>query len=196
MRVLLFFSLLTLSFIVNANEPEDCDNEPGKKLMKAVTKSVEEKTCPNPKKLRALCMYVGDMSEDTGEGKKFRYGYQRVIMEASCVDRENDSKEVKAEKISKMWKQFESKMICNSIQFDVPNGSVIKYAAIRGIDPFISDVIDWKVNLNKVDEIDGMTVLDYIQYHINRLKEGAIVNRLKEYYQDLRKAGAKHKSEL
>lgn len=197
MRVLLFLSLLTATFLVQANEHEDCDNEPGKKLMKAV-KAQEQAECPNPKKIRTLCMYVADLAEDTyeGEGRKFKYGYTRKIMEAACVDIEKDSKEVRAQKISQMWKQLESKLICNSVQFDIPNGNIIKYAAIRGIDPFIWDIIDWKVNLNKVDETDGRTVLDYIQYHIDRLKEGAIVNQLKIYYKELRKAGAKHKSEL
>ncbi len=118
-------------------------------------------------------------------------------MEAACVDSENDSVEVRNEKIGRMWKAFENKeLVCNSLQFDVPNGNIIKYAAMMNFDTFIRDVIRWNVNLNKVDAFDGRTLLDYLSFHIERTKGGEIEKKLKYYYGILRKAGAKHKSEL
>lgn len=54
----------------------------------------------------------------------------------------------------------------------------------------------WGVNLNKVDVGDGRTLLDYIEYHMDRVRGGALEKKLKVYYDDLRKAGAKHRREL
>lgn len=155
------------------------------------------KTCPNAEKLEQICSSVNAMEPDDGPSPTYRYFYQRQVMEAACVDSENDSVEVRNEKIGRMWKAFENKeLVCNSLQFDVPNGNIIKYAAMMNFDTFIRDVIRWNVNLNKVDAFDGRTLLDYLSFHIERTKGGEIEKKLKYYYGILRKAGAKHKSEL
>ena len=54
----------------------------------------------------------------------------------------------------------------------------------------------WKVNLNKVDKTDGRTVLDYIKDQIERNKGLATEPVLQGYYNQLKKAGAKHRVEL
>lgn len=95
-----------------------------------------------------------------------------------------------------MWKRFENKeLICNNLQFDVSNGSAIKYAVAKLIDPLIRDVIRWKIDLNKVDETDQRTVLDYVRYRADRATGGATENP-RHYYETLREAGAKHRHEL
>ncbi len=156
----------------------------------------DREPCPNPKKLRSLCSFVGDKTPDSQPQGKYRYLYQRRLLEAACVDLETDSEEEIGRKIREMWNEYEDILICNNIQFDVSNGSLIKYAVNMQFDVFIIDLAVWGVNFNKVDETDGRTVLDYVQHQIKISKGLAIEEKLKQYYYILRKAGAKHKWEL
>lgn len=159
--------------------------------------AAQEKTiCPNPKKLRGMCMLLSSQDRDANPQGHFVYLYQRKFLEAACVDVNKDNDEVIARKISKVWKENESTLICNNTKFDVSNGNIIKFAVNIKFDNFITDVTYWKVNLNKVDETDGRTVLDYIRDQIERNKGLASEPVLKGYHSQLRKAGARYKSEL
>ncbi len=162
----------------------------------AQTTEPETSPCPNPKKLRGLCAVVGDLTEDSNPQGKYKYVYQRRIFEAACVDVNKDSEEEIARKVSKVWRENEDKLICNSTRFEVGNGNIIKFAVNTAFDSFISDVAIWKVDLNKVDETDGRTVLDYVKYKMERAKGSSTERVLSFYYRTLRSAGAKHKSEL
>ena len=54
-------------------------------------------------------------------------------------------------------------LVCNMTNFNPRNGSILKLAVARQADDFIGDaVVNWKVDLNQIDAIDGKTVLDYI----------------------------------
>ena len=151
--------------------------------------------CPDAKKVKALCMYI-DSRTPAEVSDSVRYKYQRQVLNAACVTPE-DSEAVKEQKIQSMWKQFEDRLVCNNLQFDVSNGNIIKFAASSLFDPFIYDVIKWKVELNRVDATDGRTVLDYLKYRIDQQQNGGPVKEQFEiYYRALREAGAKHKSEL
>ena len=156
----------------------------------------EETACPNPKKLRGMCMLIDSQDKDPNPQGHFVYKYQRKFLEAACIDVNKDSEEVIAQKISKVWKDNENTLICNNTKFDVSNGNIIKFAVNLKFDSFITDMTYWKVNLNKVDKTDGRTVLDYIKDQIERNKGLASEPVLQGYYKQLKKAGAKHKSEL
>ena len=162
----------------------------------AQTAEPETSPCPNPKKLRGLCAVVGDLTEDSNPQGKYKYLYQRKIFEAACVDINKDSEEEIARKVSKVWKENEDKLICNNTRFEVANGNIIKFAVDSTFDSFLTDVATWKINLNKVDETDGRTVLDYVKYQMERAKGTPSEQRISFYYRKLRSAGAKHKSEL
>ncbi|MDN3919881.1 hypothetical protein [Roseateles violae] len=149
-------------------------------------------------KLDQFCSSVGGMEPDdeVAAGPKFRYYYQRQVFEASCTN-PSESVEIRNGKIREMWKRFENKeLVCNNLQFDVVNGSVIKYAVAKLIDPFIRDVIRWEVDLNRVDQTDQRTVLDYVQQRADRAKGMATEKPLRHYYDILRQAGARHSHEL
>ena len=156
----------------------------------------ETSPCPNPKKLRGLCGMVGALVEDSEPQGKYKYLYQRRIFEAACVDVNKDSEEEIARKVSKVWKENEDQLICNNTAFEVGNGNIIKFAVNMTFDSFIFDMAIWKVNLNKVDATDGRTVLDYVKYQMERAKGTSAERVLSLYYSSLRRAGAKHKSEL
>jgi hypothetical protein len=154
--------------------------------------------CPNAEKLDQFCSSVGGIEPDdeVTSGPKYRYYYQRQVFEAACVA-PDDAAEVRNRKIAQMWKRFENKeLVCNILQFDVPNGRVLKFAVARLVDPFLRDVIRWQIDLNKVDPTDNRTILDYVQAHGERAKGGALERKYRHYYEILRQAGAKHRHEL
>ena len=141
-------------------------------------------------------MLVDSKEKDPNPQGRFVFKYQRKFLEAACADPIKDSEEEIARKIAKVWKDNESTLICNNTKFDVANGNIIKFAANLKFDEFMIDMTFWKVNLNKVDEMDGRTVLDYLQVQIERNKGLASEPVLKRYYVMLRKAGGRHKFEL
>jgi len=148
------------------------------------------------KKLRWLCSSISDRAEDLNPQGRYSWAYQRMLMDASCVELAIDSEELIAQKISKMWKENEETLICNNTQFDISNGSLIKFAVTVNFEEFLISAASWKVNFNKVDKYDGRTVLDYVQAHIDRHKGQPLESKLNQYYRMLREAGAKHRSEL
>ena len=168
-----------------------------KSTNKVVTPATEvPNVCPNPKKLRGLCMFVSSKEEDPNPQGRFVWKYQRKLLEAACADPAKDSEEVIGRKISKLWKENESTLICNNTKFDVANGNILKFAVNLKFDEFLIDATHWKVNLNKVDEMDGRTLLDYVQAQIERNNGLPAEPTLKQYYVMLKKAGAKHRVEL
>lgn len=195
MRSILFFSLLIFPLLA-FSQVEDCEDESAKKLLKAVQKSAETQTCPEQKKIKNICMAISERIRDKDPNSRYKYLYQRKVAEAACVDYSKDDPATANRKIQQMWKAFENQLVCDSIQFDVPRGSIVKYAINQYFDDFLDDVVAWKVNLDKVDSYDGGTVLDYLKAKIERNKENQTSVILKAYYDRLRKAGAKHKSEL
>lgn len=152
--------------------------------------------CLDSKKLENICLYIDGRVKDPQPLGDYVYVYQRRIFEAAGVDVIKDSEEVIAQKIRFMWESCWNKLTCLSVQFDASGTSIIKFAISSKFDDFIYDVIDWKVNLNRVDEVDKRTVLDYVQYQLQKHSGTSIESKYRHYYKIFREAGAKHKSEL
>lgn len=97
-----------------------------------------------------------------------------------------------------MWERFEEKglLVCNNLQFDVANGRLLKFAASSLFEPFIYFAADLKLGLTRVDETDGRTILDYLKDRSQRAGDSVVARHCQVYYDVLRKAGAKHRSEL
>ena len=191
----ILLSLLFVTPLLYASAAEECNDvtpdalEPMLKVAEAVNNETE---CPNPKKLHGLCAMVGRRMKDR---EKDDHLYRTRFIEASCLEG-NEKEEVRNKKIKETWMAMENELVCDSSQFDVVKGSILKYAVSSKFDDFIEDAIKWKVNLNKVDSYDNRTVLDYISFHIERNKGNALEPIFKHYYKILKNAGAKHKSEL
>lgn len=139
--------------------------------------------------LRGLCDHV--ISPDYYEGKVFSYVYK--LKKAAGVTAE-DSEELIAEKIRKMWAKYEDCMVCDTPAFSVVGGNILKAATISSNRAFFDYVLDWKVNLNRIDPADNRTVLDYIRDEIN--KKPHKIQFYKTYYGILRENGAKHAAEI
>lgn len=193
-KILSFLLIISASALANelCEDSSGLNGGAGGGSVEKIVKFVEGE-CPNKKKLKNICMIVGERMEDSA-GKN-KYLYTTRFLDAACVT-PTDSDSVKSEKIRKTWEAYENDLKCNSTTFDVIDGSLLKFAVTRDFDDFLDDAIKWKVNLNKVDESDGRTLLDYLQFHIQRNNENSLAQKYKLYYFKLKKAGAKHKVEL
>ena len=151
-------------------------------------------TMPPPK---SFCGDVGTVAPYTGVDGSFDYHFQKTMYTSACADMNTMSDAEINAKLRVWWNLYKKKLTCDSIQFNVPNGSIIKYAISGRVTPFIDDVIYAKLDLNVVDESDDRTVLDYVRDEIKRQTDTSPNKKvLQEYYDKLRAAGAKHKSEL
>ena len=193
--LLVFLMMSSLSILA---QEENCDPTPNSvKPLVAVANAVKV-NCPNRAKLDQLCTAISLLKEDSDPNSEYLYQYQRIISEASCANFESDSKESIKTKVNVLWEKHQSDFICKNIPgFDVNPGSVLKLAVRYQFKDFLVEAAQvWKVNLNKVDPADSRTLLDYVQKELD-LKKGTVNEpALRQYYDVLRKSGAKHKSEL
>lgn len=122
--------------------------------------SVNKGICPNPAKLRNICLSLRTKVK-TSDGQE--YQYRKKIFDSICKNSEDTVISI-AEKIRVLWQNNEDLFVCNE-------ESIIKMAVSLQNNEFIDDVIRWKVNLNRIDESDKMTVLDYIKKKLRIIKE-------------------------
>lgn len=151
--------------------------------------------------LRGFCMYIGskekNREEIRGTGPRtYVWGYQAKLFEAALVDVSRDSEAAIGAKVSRVWKANEDALTCKSTQFDVTGGSAIKYAVSMKFEELLIDMVNWKVDLNRIDQADGRTLLDYVSDQIASSRGLPSEPHLRSYYQMLQKAGAKHRREL
>lgn len=196
MKFITLSMLMMISINAFGNElcAEEAEGSGGGGSAAEIVKFVEGQECPNKAKLKNICMNIGLRTKS--KITSIKYEYQRKFLEAACVDTGKDSPEVIQNKIKVAWSKFETELKCSSVSFDVTDGNIIKYAVTTEFEEFVDDAIKWKVNLNKIDDSDGRTVLDYVQYHIQKNKGNELQERFQYYYLKLKQAGAKHKTEL
>lgn len=195
----LLIGLTFFPFSLFASPGRDCETGIGveKQADEILKIAKEANNCPSKAKLTGLCNTVSLRTKDTAKDSSFVYTYQKKVFEAACADPDKDSEEEVSKKIREMWTAYQDDLVCDSSAFDVSRGSILKYAVAMKFNDFLEDAaMVWKINLNKVDANDGRTVLDYVQKEIERNKGNVNESTLKQYYDILRKAGAKHKSEL
>jgi hypothetical protein len=152
--------------------------------------------CPDAGRLKGLCHSVANRTPERA-GSVYEFVYQREVSEAACVDIESDSDRVIADKVGALWSIAGPSITCDSTQFDVPKGNIIKFGIKKKFSEFVGDAVQlWKVDLNQIDPADGRTVLDYAQKEIELNRGTAVESTLRQYYDMLRRAGARHASEL
>lgn len=151
--------------------------------------------CPDRDKLAAICIQVKTQSRHNVILDGNPYNYYRSILDASCVA-PNDRTEDRNQKIKMMWDQLGPTLTCQDAAFEVTGGNIIKYAASMNFDRFIRDVSRWGIDLNQIDSADGRTTLDYLRDMVRKYEGTGMEAKLQMYYDQLRRAGAKHRSEL
>lgn len=127
----------------------------------------------------------------------YQYSYQTRILQAAGANPWHDSPVMIAKKVQHLWHAQRAHFVANSLQFNVPNGSLLKFAVAKSFDDFVDDVTaNWSLPLNELDKADGRTVLDYVLYEKERYEGSARERVMQNLYNKLRKAGAKHRTEL
>lgn len=165
-------------------------------MLKVMSRLPANDGCADKAKLEKICLDVLSKSSAPDESP-FQYSYEMKLHAAACANPEIENEEAVNRKIRAMWKRLENDLICNTTDFDVPRGSILKYAVkMRAFDLVSQAAESWKVNLNRVDEADGRTLLDYVRSEIEKNKGTNLEPVLKGYYKVLQRSGAKHKAEL
>lgn len=92
-----------------------------------------------------------------------------------------------------MWIDQRYRLKCDGAVFPVTNGNPLKYAIETRTYTFLDNATRfWGVELNFVDETDGATVLDYMSDRILENQGSALEPTLRNYYDRLRRYGARH----
>lgn len=125
------------------------------------------------------------------------YQYQSLVFNAAGVKASDDEATAHAKARSTLNREM-PRLLCDQFNFRPRLGNVLKLAVSTHSDPFIDDALrSWGINLNQVDQADGLTVLDYIELKIREAGSNKVLVRLYQRYADrFRKAGAKRASEL
>jgi hypothetical protein len=152
---------------------------------------------PEHPNLSTICGVVSSPELDPGAASGSRHRlYHSAIYRAAGVSVSDGPSEA-ALKIQVFWNRHSERLRCNTLNFDVPNGHLLKFAVARRSDFFLRDVVHtWRLDLNFIDHVDGRTVLDYIAAERARTRAPAVFRVLDRYYRMFREAGAKHRSEL
>jgi hypothetical protein len=194
---LILNSTLLLAKIDNSNCNSANQLEKQVDALMHVTSSLQnDGACANPEKLKGVCDHLSEKTP-ANEDSQLEYVYEEKIYEASCV-KMTDSDEVVAKKIQYMWSKLEGEYLkCNSANFSVQKGSLVKYAInLRNYHFLTNSIENWKINLNYIDPSDNKTPLDFLRDEMKRLKGTEESKFLEHYYSLMRKNGAKHRSEL
>lgn len=85
-------------------------------------------TCPYALNPAALCSSVSSKIKDKDQSGPYQYLYQRQVYEAACVNLDVDGDDVIANKVGDFWDANAERLVCDSTQFNVPNGSILKFA--------------------------------------------------------------------
>ena len=199
MKSVFLTSLLLIAPIL-LSASESCGSIFTESLYEARVEAAPIAFCPIPGKLDNICMTLPNRVVEPDKEWRLRqidyhYAYQRKILDAACV-LHTDTGGTVNKKVRAMWSASRDKLKCESVQFDVTGGNILKYAVSTKFDEFISDAIWWGVDLNWVDKSDDRTVLDYVSFQIEQNKGKNIESLYANYYKTLRKAGAKHRHEL
>ncbi len=127
----------------------------------------------------------------------YYYEYERKILEAACVDKKKDSDEDISRKVNILSKTYPDEFACTSENFEITKGNILKLAVAQRLDDLIQDAVHiWKIDLNKVDLYDNLTVLDYVKKIRDLQTDSTNIKILQGYYDTLLEAGAKHRSEI
>lgn len=148
-------------------------------------------------KLVGICASISSQRQDRSRPDAYSFAFERKIYDAARVNFEMDTPQAARLKIKALWHEHPENMRCESDNFDVSQGHILKYAVATGTFALLDDASrTWGVDLNIIDPSDNKTLLDYIQDQKQRYKGSVVEITLSNYYEIMRRAGAKHRSEL
>ena len=153
-------------------------------ICQAQEKQNEVCDCPEPERIdyAKICAYSRD-KRVAEEESPVDYLFQEILLKMSCVDLKNDSQETIIQKVNCMWNKYRTKFACDSLEFGVPNGNVLKFAMNFNFADFVYYMGDYyNVDFTFVDPADGKTLLEYLDKEIsnNNMNGAGRIRELKE----------------
>ena len=97
-------------------------------------------------------------------------------------------------KISKWWDKYKTLFCCQSSNFNVEKGGILKFAVVLGFAPFLETIVGtYQMDINYIDPADNGNVLDYVNDEIlkTQLTQGfthpkvKVLKQYKELLEDL-----------
>lgn len=141
--------------------------------------------------MKDFCSLIENKTKDSAG----QWGYRTALYQAAGIA-SSDSAEQRRTKMQRAWQLYVADLRCSGGGFDVPNGSILKFAVFHKFAEFLADVRAWGIDMNKVDPCDQRTVLDYIidQSNANRGSDMELWHN--DQYDLFYEAGARRAAEL
>ena len=165
----------------------------------AQEKKVEVCNCPEPERVdyAKICSYTRD--KKIAKEESLNYLFQEILLKMSCVDLKNDSQETIIQKVNCMWNKYKTKFACDSLEFNVPNGNVLKFTLNFNFPDFVYYMGDYyNVDFMFIDPADGKTIIQYLdeeiasgKYGLGKIKE---MNEVRSFILEKRKYNPKEQN--
>ena len=169
-RFLMLSLLLATATSYAAEQHEECAADDTVTAQASARLKVAEKMeadgCPAPKETdyKEFCESIAAKEKPTGNDLKFfDFAYEKRLMKLSCADVEKDGKEAATEKVGRMWNKHSKNFKCQSTSFNVPKGSVLKFALTQNFTPFLETIVStYNLDINFIDPEDKRNLMDYL----------------------------------
>ena len=128
--------------------------------------------CPAPSIVdyAKMCSYSKDKIIASEES--LSYLFEEILLNMSCVDLKNDSQETIIQKVNCMWNKYKTKFACDSLEFNVPNGNILKFNMNFNFPDFIYLLVDqYGLDVTFVDPADGLTFVEYLDQEISKIQK-------------------------
>jgi hypothetical protein len=139
-------------------------------ICQAQEEKVEVCDCPEPERVdyAKICSYTRD-KKLAPEESSLDYLFEEILLKMSCVDLKNDSRETIIQKVNCMWNKHRTKFACDSLEFNVPNGNVLKFTMNFNFPDFIYWVGNkYNLDFTFIDPADGKTIIQYLDEEISK----------------------------
>jgi hypothetical protein len=169
-RLLMLSLLLATATSYAAEQHEECATDDTVKAQASALLKVAEKIeadgCPAPKPTdyKAFCDSIAAKEKPLGNDQKlFDFAYEKRLMTLSCADVEKDGLEIATSKVGRMWSKYNKSFKCQSTEFNVPKGSVLKFALTHNFTPFLETIVStYNLDINFIDPEDKRNLMDYL----------------------------------
>lgn len=191
-------------------DPEDADlmtewltkNDKPITYLQQILDDIENCPPPSDEKIATLCLSVRNPVEDLS-ADSIGFTYHKALWNLACATPRIDPAEVGRVKVRAYWDKYKKDIRCPETgQRASDDLNITKYAVDSVNSNFTRELaIVYKLDFNFVDAKDGLTLLDYIQKHLDYAKNltpppETIIRDYEAVYRAVVRAGGKHKKDL
>lgn len=198
-----FNSYLVLGIVIDANEETSEILTCFKKIKfpLSVFNEVTENAVIAPTEFdcKALCGDIGSRTKAPQEEiEYYQFYYEKRLWELAGVNSKVDSEAEIIRKVGILWKKYKKRFKCDSLEFGVQNGNILKFAISMNMFQVVELLGSaYSLDINFTDPADNMNLLEYLNSEVSRLSlqqntKGSI-GLLKDYIEIVINLGGKSK---